>query len=241
MRGQGAGRRHLDDQDRRRVRRRWRRNRSGSASPVASAPPPGRSRSIARRYGSASTVQMKVTDTNAGPTVNVTLSSPTEPTGETATLTGANGIFTGSIPLSPYSGGVSDGTLQVSHNDLITATYNDASPACHDHRDRQGGHQSAADHQRQRDQPGQRLGARDLDHRRQRLLASGVRHRHTQPDDGARFDRRAQPPGADPGFDGETRPTSTTPCRATFAATSRATTTAGSTIASRCSRRATCC
>src|SRR5439155_10095777 len=80
-------------------------------------------------YGSASTVQLQVTDTNAGGSVNVTLSSPTEPAGETVTLPGANGVYTGSLPLTilPSPGG--DGKLQVSNGDVITATYHDASPA----------------------------------------------------------------------------------------------------------------
>lgn len=79
-------------------------------------------------YGSASTVQLRVTDTNAGGSVNVTVTSPAEPAGETVTLTGANGVLTGSLPLSPVAGTAGDGTLQVSNGDAITATYHDASP-----------------------------------------------------------------------------------------------------------------
>jgi hypothetical protein len=80
-------------------------------------------------YGSASTVQLRVTDTNAGSSVNVSLASPTEPAGETVALTGSNGILTGSIPLSPYPGTNGDHVLQVSSGDVITATYQDVTPA----------------------------------------------------------------------------------------------------------------
>jgi hypothetical protein len=80
-------------------------------------------------YGSASTVGLRVTDTNAGGSVAVSVTSPSEPAGESVVLTGSNGVYTGSIPLSPFSGAVGDGTLRVSNGDVITATYVDASPA----------------------------------------------------------------------------------------------------------------
>jgi Subtilase family len=80
-------------------------------------------------YGSTSTVELKVTDTNGGPSVNVTVGSSTEPGGETVTLTGSNGIYNGTLQLSPVQGSGGDGTLQVSHGDVLTATYLDASPA----------------------------------------------------------------------------------------------------------------
>ena len=80
-------------------------------------------------YGSASSVGLRVTDTNAGGSVTVSFSSPSEPAGESVILTGSNGIYTGSIPLSPFSGAAGDGTLRVSNGDVITATYVDASPA----------------------------------------------------------------------------------------------------------------
>jgi hypothetical protein len=80
-------------------------------------------------YGSTSTVALEVTDTNAGGSVNVTLTSNSEPAGETVTLPGANGSYAATIPLSPYTGSAGDGTLQVSNGDVITATYQDASPA----------------------------------------------------------------------------------------------------------------
>ncbi len=82
-------------------------------------------------YGSTDAVQIKVIDTNAGPTVSVHLDSPTEPTGETVVIPGANGVYEGTLRLSPYAplGDVADDTLRVTHGDLLTATYNDASPA----------------------------------------------------------------------------------------------------------------
>src|SRR5881628_1043136 len=55
-------------------------------------------------YGSASTVEVQVTDTNAPGSVSVHLSSPTEPAGENLTLSGSNGVYTGSLPLSPFAG-----------------------------------------------------------------------------------------------------------------------------------------
>jgi hypothetical protein len=80
-------------------------------------------------YGSASTMELQVTDTNAGGSVNVTVASTTEPTGETVTLTGANGVLTGTLPLTPAGVTPANGALSVSSGDALTATYLDASPA----------------------------------------------------------------------------------------------------------------
>ncbi|HKQ57286.1 MAG TPA: S8 family serine peptidase [Candidatus Eisenbacteria bacterium] len=80
-------------------------------------------------YGSTSTVELRVTDTNAGATVGVQLVSSTESTPLAVTLTGANGIYTGTATLTPASPSAGDGLLSVSHGDQITATYQDASPA----------------------------------------------------------------------------------------------------------------
>src|SRR5207249_10941596 len=74
-------------------------------------------------YGSASTVQLQVIDTNAGPSVDVSVASTTEPFAETVTLAGGNGVYTGSLALSPATSGPNDGTLTVSNGDLLTATY----------------------------------------------------------------------------------------------------------------------
>jgi hypothetical protein len=80
-------------------------------------------------YGSSSTLQLQVIDTNAGPSVNVAVTSTTEPGGETVTLSGGNGVFTGTLPLSPTLASPADGVLQVSNGDALVATYLDASPA----------------------------------------------------------------------------------------------------------------
>lgn len=80
-------------------------------------------------YGSGSTVALRVVDGNAGATVSVRVASTTEPSGEIVTLTGAAGVYTGTIPLSPFLGDSGDATLQVSNGDVLTATYVDASPA----------------------------------------------------------------------------------------------------------------
>jgi hypothetical protein len=80
-------------------------------------------------YGTGGTVQVRVTDTDAGASASVTLSSTTEPGGETVTVTGPNGVLDGSIALSPAAGTLGDGVLQVAHGDTIYATYVDASPS----------------------------------------------------------------------------------------------------------------
>jgi hypothetical protein len=79
-------------------------------------------------YGSSSSVELQVTDTNAAG-VQVNLASNTEPAGETITLAGANGVWTATVPLSILDAANGDGFLSVSNGDQITATYNDASPA----------------------------------------------------------------------------------------------------------------
>lgn len=79
-------------------------------------------------YGSSSLVEVQVTDTDAGGSINVTMASTSEPAGETLTIPGADGLYASSISLSPFAGTAGDGTLHVSHGDVITATYNDASP-----------------------------------------------------------------------------------------------------------------
>ena len=79
-------------------------------------------------YGSGNIVHLRVTDTNASGPLNVNIASPTEPAGETVVLSGSNGVFNGSIGLSPQSGTVGDHILKVSNGDQITATYVDASP-----------------------------------------------------------------------------------------------------------------
>ncbi len=80
-------------------------------------------------YGSTGTVELRVTDTNAGPSVNVSLVSDTETTPLVVTLSGANGLYSGAVTLTPADVSTVDGLLSVAHGDQITATYVDASPA----------------------------------------------------------------------------------------------------------------
>ncbi|HEX7880622.1 MAG TPA: FlgD immunoglobulin-like domain containing protein, partial [Candidatus Eisenbacteria bacterium] len=101
-------------------------------------------------YGSTGTVGVKVIDTNATSPLTVHITSPSEPGGEDVTLTGANGVLTGTLKLAPWSPGaphgaghlsslgrdalgtlgvdVADDTLRVAHGDQLTATYLDANP-----------------------------------------------------------------------------------------------------------------
>ncbi len=80
-------------------------------------------------YGAAGTVHLHVTDADAVSPISVSIASTSEPGGESVTLTGVNNRFDGSILLSPVAGTVGDGVLRVSHGDVITATYVDASTA----------------------------------------------------------------------------------------------------------------
>jgi hypothetical protein len=79
-----------------------------------------------QEYGSASTVEIQVVDADAGPTVSVSVASTSEPAGESVTLTGGSGVFTGTLTLTPYLSGTGDGLLTVSDGDALTATYVDA-------------------------------------------------------------------------------------------------------------------
>lgn len=81
------------------------------------------------QYGSSGPVQIQVIDTNAGGSVSVTVSSTSEPLGETVILPGADGLYGASLPLSTVAGSAGDGVLQVSHGDEISATYVDAAPS----------------------------------------------------------------------------------------------------------------
>jgi subtilase family protein/flagellar hook capping protein FlgD len=80
-------------------------------------------------YGSTSTMELRVTDTNAGGSVNVSLTSGTETTPLVVTLNGANGLYSGTATLTAASPSNGDGLLSVVHGDQITATYQDASPS----------------------------------------------------------------------------------------------------------------
>lgn len=80
-------------------------------------------------YRPGQDVHVRVEDTDAGASVNVTLYSTTEPGGETIPLDGSDGVLTGSLPLSPLAASGGDGLLSVSDGDLITVYYFDVSPA----------------------------------------------------------------------------------------------------------------
>jgi hypothetical protein len=80
-------------------------------------------------YGSASTMEIEVIDANAGSNVTVSVVSNTEGTPETVTIPGSNGVYHGTLALSPLPSSTDDGTLTVSNGDQITATYLDASPS----------------------------------------------------------------------------------------------------------------
>ena len=80
------------------------------------------------QYGTTATLEVEVVDGNASPPVQVSISSTTESTPELLTLTGGNGIYTGTISLAPTLP-AADGTLSVSAGDVVTVVYSDASPA----------------------------------------------------------------------------------------------------------------
>ncbi|HKA24985.1 MAG TPA: S8 family serine peptidase [Candidatus Eisenbacteria bacterium] len=81
------------------------------------------------QYGESGTVQLQVTDANAGPSLQVAVSSTTESTPENVTLTGTDGIYHGSLTLVPQTTAANDGQLAVSEGDVLTAVYQDANPA----------------------------------------------------------------------------------------------------------------
>jgi subtilase family protein/flagellar hook capping protein FlgD len=79
-------------------------------------------------YGTTSTVEIQVIDTNAGASVDVHMTS-TSSGDEYVTLTGANGVYTGTVQLTPYpSDVVGLGNLTVANGGTIVATYQDAAP-----------------------------------------------------------------------------------------------------------------
>jgi len=80
-------------------------------------------------YALADTVAIEVIDADLTEATSVTVSSTTEPAGETLTLAGEQGVYRGIVPISPASSGPGDGLLTVSSGDVITVTYSDDSPA----------------------------------------------------------------------------------------------------------------
>ncbi len=79
-------------------------------------------------YGVGDVVTVRVIDTNAVGSVEVTLSSDTEAGGETLTIAGANGVFETTVPLTLTPAVNGDGDLTVSDGDVIIASYDDLSP-----------------------------------------------------------------------------------------------------------------
>lgn len=101
---------------------------------VAALPQKGEVHLDAATYGCSDTVSIKVVDLGLGKnpgvveTVQVTVTSTTEPSPEVVTLTetGAEtSQFTGSVSLSPGPAVPGDGVLQAADDDLITVTYQD--------------------------------------------------------------------------------------------------------------------
>jgi len=80
------------------------------------------------QYGLNDTLGIEVIDTDAHGTIDVQVTSGTEPWGEIVTLTGANGVYRGSIPMAPVPALVTDGVLAVTSGDLVTARYHFQSP-----------------------------------------------------------------------------------------------------------------
>ncbi|HEV8479885.1 MAG TPA: S8 family serine peptidase, partial [Candidatus Eisenbacteria bacterium] len=80
-------------------------------------------------YALGDTVGVEVLDGNAASPLTVTASSPTDPWGESVTLTGSNGVFHGTLVIAPSIPNPSDHVLAVSSGDAITVAYADHSPA----------------------------------------------------------------------------------------------------------------
>jgi hypothetical protein len=138
------------------------------------------------QYGATSTMDLRVTDTNAGGSVNVLVTSNTEPAGENVVLTGSGGVLTGTLQLGNEASTPSNGALGVArrraHGDVQRRL---ARRRAGGERDRQLRH--ARDHQRQGDEPGLGGHAGQLEHEHQR-----VRQGLLRPDPRARTRQRAR-------------------------------------------------
>ena len=99
-------------------------------------------------YGPTATVGVHVEDADGGGSVSVTLTSPSEPGGETVSFAGANGIYDGSIQLTLASANGSDGKPSVSQGDAITVTYTDRVPPTWPRRFGVGGRRRPDHHER---------------------------------------------------------------------------------------------
>lgn len=78
-------------------------------------------------YAGEDVAHIRIVDTNAGPSVTVEVSSDTD-AAESVVLTGANGVYEGSIPLALTFAQSGDGVLQVSDGDVVLVSYDDANP-----------------------------------------------------------------------------------------------------------------
>ncbi len=80
-------------------------------------------------YGRSDVIQVRVTDADATGPVTVGVSSTTESSPETVTLSGSGGVFTGTIATTTALAQTGDGMLSVSHGDAVSVTYADTSPS----------------------------------------------------------------------------------------------------------------
>ncbi|MCA9751199.1 MAG: hypothetical protein KC591_03340, partial [Gemmatimonadetes bacterium] len=79
-------------------------------------------------YSPGSSLGIRVEDTDAGGSVTVSVESTTESTPENIVITGSNGVYEGSVPLT-FSTPTANGQLSVADGDVITVTYVDANPS----------------------------------------------------------------------------------------------------------------
>jgi hypothetical protein len=79
-------------------------------------------------YGRDDVIDVRVEDANAASPITVALSSGSESPPEVVSIPGANGVFTASVPTTASEMFNGDGKLSVSHGDVITVVYADASP-----------------------------------------------------------------------------------------------------------------
>jgi hypothetical protein len=80
------------------------------------------------QYGLTDTIAIEVIDTNASGPIVAKVQSNTEPWAQNVTLTGANGVFRGTIAIGPTLPQTGDGVIAVTSGDLVTVTYSSVSP-----------------------------------------------------------------------------------------------------------------
>ena len=83
-------------------------------------------------YGSSGTIQLQVVDANVSAPVRVAVSSTTESVPDSVTLSGADGVYTGSIALTPAPASSNDGLFPVSNGDFSPSVSLDARPTSSD-------------------------------------------------------------------------------------------------------------